>query len=244
MTFVILLADQASHAEGDPGYVQSRRAQVIISQMKLRLVVMLVLILLGLVPLTPPATSAPLRQFIVVIDAGHGGRDTGGVGWLGVKEKDIVLSIARLVELEAMGEPQLRIVLTRRTDVYIPLEERTALANRLGAALYVSIHTNIHSDWRVKGIETILPDTWKGQNWKSSLLAQTLQGALIAQLGSPDRGVKYQRLYLRWAEVPAALVEVGFLSNPEEALKLQSFAYQDRIARAILAGIKDFLSLP
>lgn len=214
-------------------------------QMKARLVVMLVLILilLGLAPLAFTAASAPVGPVIVVIDPGHGGRDTGGVGWLGVKEKDIVLAIARLVELEALGEPQLRIVLTRRTDVYIPLEERTALANRLGAALYVSIHANIHSDWQVKGVETILPDTWKGQNWKSSLLAQALQRAMIAQLSSPDRGVKYQRLYLRWAEVPAALVEVGFLSNPEEALKLQSFAYQDRVARAILEGIKAFLRL-
>lgn len=213
------------------------------AQMKLSLVAMIVLILLGIAPLNSPAASASVRQFVVVIDAGHGGRDPGGIGWLGVREKDIVLSIAQLVELEALSEPQLKIVLTRRTDVYIPLEERTALANRLGAALYVSIHANIHSDWRVKGIETILPGTWKGQNWRSSRLAQRLQSAMIARLGSLDRGVKYQRLYLRWSEVPAALVEVGFLSNPEEALKLQSFAYQDRIARAILEGLKDFLGL-
>ena len=243
MTWVIPQADRGGWAEGDLDYVPWGRERGIMGQMKAKSAMMLILILLGLLPIASPATSAPVRPFIVVIDPGHGGRDTGGVGWLGVQEKDIVLAIARLVELEALGEPELKIVLTRRADVYIPLEERTALANRLGAALYVSIHTNIHSDWRVKGIETILPDTWKGKNWKSSLLAQALQRTMVARLGSPDRGVKYQRLYLRWAEVPAALVEVGFLSNPEEALKLQSFAYQDRIARAILEGIKDFLGL-
>jgi N-acetylmuramoyl-L-alanine amidase len=211
---------------------------------RVTLIVALILLAFALSPPGPSVSSASAKQqFIVVIDAGHGGRDTGGIGWLGVKEKDIVLTIARLVELEALSEPQLKIVLTRRSDVYIPLEERTALANRLSAALYLSIHANIHTDRGVKGIETLLPDDWQGQDWKSLVLARSLQANLIKGLGSEDRGVKYQRLYLRWSEVPAALAEVGFLSNPEEALKLQSFAYQDRIARAILEGIKDFLGL-
>ncbi|MCR4405035.1 MAG: N-acetylmuramoyl-L-alanine amidase [Candidatus Acetothermia bacterium] len=209
-----------------------------------RLIVAVILLILALSPFSPAVLSASARQqFIVVVDAGHGGMDPGGIGWLGVSEKDINLAIARLVELEALSEPELRIVLTRRGDVYVPLEERTALANRLGAALYVSIHANIHTDWRVKGIETILPDTWQGQNWRSLVLARSLQARLVAGLRSDDRGVKYQPLYLRSSRVPAALVEVGFLSNPEEALKLQSFAYQDRIARAILEGIKEFLGL-
>lgn len=197
--------------------------------------------------LVPPAPSSswPVaqRQFIVVIDPGHGGRDPGGIGWLGVKEKDVTLAIARLVELEALSEPGLKIVLTRRSDVYVPLRERTALANRLGASLYLSIHANIHSDKRVRGIETLLPESWKGRSTRSLALARDLQGSLVGELGSRDRGVKYQQLYLRWSQVPAALAEVGFLSNPAEARKLQSFYYQDRVARAILAGIKEFLGL-
>ena len=196
-------------------------------------------VLLGL----PGPSASADRQFIVVIDPGHGGRDPGGIGWFGVQEKEITLAIAKLIELEALSEPRLRIILTRRRDVYIPLRERTALADRLGAALYLSIHANIHDDWRVKGIETLLPKSWKGKSSRSLALARHLQANLVEELGSRNRGVKYQRLYLRWSRVPAALVEVGFLSNPEEVRKLQSLPYQIRIARAILAGIKEFLGL-
>jgi len=217
-------------------------------QMKTKVALIAIPILLASVLLLiPPAPSsswpAATRQFTVVIDPGHGGQDPGGIGYRGVKEKDITLAIARLVELEALSEPGLRIVLTRRSDVYVPLQERTALADRLGAALYLSIHANIHGDWRVKGIETLLPESWRGRSTRSLLLARDLQESLVRELGGRDRGVKYQRLYLRWSTVPAALVEVGFLSNPEEARLLQSFYYQDRIARAILAGIKEFLGL-
>lgn len=193
-------------------------------------------------PLAPPSGQAAVR-YVVVIDPGHGGRDPGGIGWLGVEEKEITLAIARLVELEALDEPRLRIVLTRRSDVYISLHERIALAERLDAALYVSIHANIHHDPRVKGAETLLPEAWRRGHPTSLHLAQKLQHSLVRWLGTHNRGVKYQRLYLRWADLPAALVEVGFLSNPEEARLLQSLSYQDRVARAILAAIKEFLGL-
>jgi len=190
----------------------------------------------------PPRGEAAPR-YIVVIDPGHGGRDPGGIGWLGVKEKDITLAIARLIELEALDEPRLKIVLTRKRDIYISLHDRIALAERLGAALYVSIHANIHRNPWVKGAETLLPESWRGGNSTSLRLARELQRNLVRALDTRDRGVKYQRLYLRWADLPAALVEVGFLSNPEEARLLQTLSYQDRIARAILAAIKDFLGL-
>ncbi|MFQ6117137.1 MAG: N-acetylmuramoyl-L-alanine amidase [Candidatus Bipolaricaulia bacterium] len=215
--------------------------------MKTKVALIAILVLLAAVLLLlPPAPSSSwpsTPRFIVVIDPGHGGSDPGGIGWRGIKEKDITLAIARLVELEALSEPELKIVLTRRSDVYVPLRERTALANRLGASLYLSIHANIHNDKRVRGIETLLPESWKGRSTRSLALARDIQRSLITNLGSRDRGVKYQRLYLRWSQVPAALVEVGFLSNPEEARLLQSFYYQDRVARSILAAIKEFLGL-
>jgi len=187
---------------------------------------------------------APAGRFIVVIDPGHGGHDPGAIGWLGLQEKEVTLAIARLIELEAfLSEPRLKIVLTRRTDVYVPLKERVELASRLGAALYLSIHTNAHRNLQVKGIETLLPESWRGRSWASLSLAKRLQRSLIRELGAPDRGVKYQRLYLRWSHVPAALVEVGFITNPEEARRLASLSYQYEIARAILAGIKEYLGL-
>lgn len=214
-------------------------------QMKIKIVLLAIPVLLALLlaPSHSAAWPAPSRQFTVVIDAGHGGKDPGGIGHLGIQEKDVNLAIARLIEIEALSEPELRIVLTRRKDIYIPLRERTALANRLGASLYLSIHANIHSNGQVRGIETLLPESWKGRSVRSLTLARQVQANLIKDLWSRDRGVKYQRLYLRWSEVPAALVEVGFLSNPEEARLLQSISYQDRIARSILAAIKEFLRL-
>ncbi len=216
-------------------------------QMKSKIALIIIPVLLALTLLLATSVSsawpAPARQFIVVIDAGHGGKDPGGIGHQGVKEKDVDLAIARLIEIEALSEPELKIILTRRSDVYVPLRERTGMANRLGASLYLSIHANIHSDRRVRGTETLLPESWKGRSFRSLTLARNLQANLVRELWSRDRGVKYQRLYLRWSQVPAALVEVGFLSNPEEARLLQSISYQDRIARSILASIKDFLGL-
>lgn len=213
-------------------------------------VLFLLLFPFGFGPLSPPSLAlAPgshlAERFIVVIDPGHGGHDPGAIGWLGLKEKDITLAIARLIELEAfLSEPQLKIVLTRRSDVYVPLKERVELASRLGAALYLSIHANAHGNPRVKGIETLLPESWRGRSRASLSLAKRLQRSLTRELGGPDRGVKYQRLYLRWSRVPAALVEVGFITNPEEARRLASLSYQYEIAQAILAGIKEFLGLP
>jgi len=215
--------------------------------MKIKIALVAIPVLSALALAFAPSNSSAWPssgRFIVVIDPGHGGRDPGGIGWLGIREKEITLAIARLIELEALGEPRLRIVLTRRSDTYVPLRERTALADRLGAALYLSIHANIHGDRRVRGIETLLPESWKGRSSRSLALARRLQANLVEELGSPDRGVKYQRLYLRWSGVPAALVEVGFLSNPEEARLLQSLPHQIRIARAILEGIEEFLGLP
>lgn len=215
-------------------------------KMKTSALIAIPVLLASILFLLPPAPSSSwpsTPRFIVVIDPGHGGKDPGGIGWLGIKEKEITLAIARLIEIEALSEPELKIVLTRRSDIYIPLQERTALANRLGASLYLSIHANIHSDRRVKGTETLLPESWRGRSFRSLALAQDIQRSLITSLGSRDRGVKYQRLYLRWSNVPAALVEVGFLSNPEEARLLQNFSHQDRIARAILTAIKEFLGL-
>lgn len=215
------------------------------SQMKTSaLIAIPVLLALALAPFLPSPSAWPSgERFTVVIDPGHGGKDPGGIGWLGIKEKDITLAIARLIELEALDEPQLKIILTRRSDVYIPLRERTALANRLGASLYLSIHANISRDRRVRGTETLLPKSWKGRSSRSLALADDIQKGIIRELGSRDRGVKYQRLYLRWCQVPAALVEVGFLSNPREARLLQRLSYQDEIARAILTSIKEFLGL-
>ncbi len=184
-------------------------------------------------------------QWVVVIDAGHGGVDPGAQGPSGVREKEINLDIARMIEILALGDPEVKIILTRRSDQTLPLKERTNLANNLRAALYVSIHSNAHNDPRVQGIETLVADKLDHPMYAKSLqLAQAIQQQImvrLAPLGISNRGVKKQPLYIRWAQMPAVIVESGFVTNSKSETQLQSLWYQAQIAEAVLAGIKTYL---
>jgi len=173
---------------------------------------------------------------VVVVDAGHGGHDSGA-SVAGVREKDLNLALALLVQEKARGKG-LRVILTRTTDTYVELVERVRLAERAGAVLYVSIHANYHRDPRVCGVET-----WVDTNAspESVRLAESLQRAVVWATGAKDRGVRRQTLYLRHTTLPAALVEVGYLSCPAEREKLQDPAYQEKIAEGIILGILSFL---
>jgi len=181
----------------------------------------------------------PVPEILVVVDAGHGGHDPGAVV-SGVREKDLNLTLALLVARKAQGIRGLRVVLTRSTDTYVDLVERVKMAEALGAALYLSIHANYHRDPKVCGIETWV-DTNAGQ--ESQRLAECVQRAVVSAVGGADRGVRRQTLYLRHTSLPAALVEVGFLSCPSERKKLLDPAYQERIAEGILQGIREFLGI-
>ncbi|HED04080.1 MAG TPA: N-acetylmuramoyl-L-alanine amidase [Candidatus Fraserbacteria bacterium] len=207
-------------------------------------------VLLGALLLLAPAQSygAARAPLLVVVDAGHGGKDPGATGFDGLREKQITLSIAQLLQILAWDDPEVRIVLTRHSDRFISLRERIALANHLGAALYVSIHANAFPrSSRVRGTETLVAqsDSRSGRLARGDrVLAQSLQHQLQVKLGNyglTDRGVHEQRLYLRWAQMPAALVETGFITNPAEAQKLDTFWYQLKIAKALLDGIKAYL---
>lgn len=181
----------------------------------------------------------PVPEILVVVDAGHGGHDPGAVV-SGVREKDLNLTLALLVARKAQGIRGLRVVLTRSTDTYVDLVERVKMAEALGAALYLSIHANYHRDPKVCGIETWV-DANAGQ--ESQRLAECVQRAVVSAVGGVDRGVRRQTLYLRHTSLPAALVEVGFLSCPSERKKLLDPAYQERIAEGILQGIREFLGI-
>jgi len=181
----------------------------------------------------------PVPEILVVVDAGHGGHDPGAEV-SGVREKDLNLTLALLVARKAQGIRGLRVVLTRSTDTYVDLVERVKMAEALGAALYLSIHANYHRDPKVCGIETWV-DTNAGQ--ESQRLAECVQRAVVSAVGGADRGVRRQTLYLRHTSLPAALVEVGFLSCPSERKKLLDPTYQERIAEGILQGIREFLGI-
>jgi N-acetylmuramoyl-L-alanine amidase len=181
----------------------------------------------------------PPAPLIIVIDAGHGGEDTGAIGLQGLIEKDLVLAIAKLIQIKSLNDSSLKILLSRSEDNYIAPNDRIAWANAQKANLYVSIHANYADDPLAQGIETLIHTT---PSAGSKEFAQRLQQELTGATGAKNRGVKASPLYIRSAQMPAVLVEVGFTTNPEEASKLQALTYQTQLADVILATAKAYLT--
>lgn len=172
----------------------------------------------------------------IVIDAGHGGKDPGAVSG-GVYEKDVNLAISKLVvqELEKYGY---NVKATRDTDIYLTLQQRCDISNNSNAAVFVSIHQNSSLSSSAEGVEVYhYPTSTLGKK-----LAGKILNRIVAKTGLKNRGVKSADYYvLRNTEAIAALVECGFISNPEERSKLTDPAFQKKMAQAIAAGINDFI---
>ncbi|NET67283.1 MAG: N-acetylmuramoyl-L-alanine amidase [Moorea sp. SIO1G6] len=179
-----------------------------------------------------PRRQVPKERLVVVIDAGHGGKDPGAIGIGGIQEKDVNLSISRQVEalLEKQG---IQVVMTRSDDRFISLNGRVQVAERTDADLFVSIHANAIGRNRpdVNGLETYYYST--GQS-----LAQTIHYTILRSVDISDRRTRRARFYvLRKTSMPAVLVEVGFLTGYEDSAKLKTSAYRSQMARAIARGI-------
>ncbi len=215
--------------------------------------------------------SRPVHR--VVIDPGHGGKDPGALG-SGVREKDVVLRLAHAVRRRLTREG-LEVIMTRTDDSFLELEQRTAIANRMRADVFVSIHANASPRRRTSGVETYLLDTRYdsqtarvaarenvttvdqlddlqkilaslrlGYNERfAAPLATQVHRALVGRLrrsyrGTHDLGVKRGPfLVLFTANMPAILVEVGFVSNGTEAKRLRTQKFADAAAEGISAGI-------
>lgn len=173
----------------------------------------------------------------VVIDAGHGGDDTGGIGLYNLMEKEIVLQIAHVIALEAANFPQLKIVLTRSDDRYLAPAERLAAAQ--GADLFISLHLDFSYDPRTRGITTLIPPNASAE---ARALSETLRKHLVSATKAFNLGAKTAPLWLRRLSIPAVQINVGFVTNPEEARKLGQLSYQTRLTQAILEGISAFCS--
>ncbi|AEE98016.1 N-acetylmuramoyl-L-alanine amidase [Mahella australiensis] len=169
----------------------------------------------------------------IVIDAGHGGKDPGAVGPAGTKEKDIALAVAKKVA-DYLQEAGVSVKMTRTSDVYLELEDRAKIANSFAADYFVSIHCNAFTSPTACGTETYC---YK-RGGKGEILAKAIQDELIADIGLTDRGVKEGNFYvLRETNMPAALAEMAFISNPDEEKLLASQGFQDKCALAIAKGI-------
>ncbi len=178
---------------------------------------------------------------VVVIDAGHGGEDPGAIGQSGVLEKDITLAVARCIALAAVRYPGLYVVFTRTDDRFLELTERIARAREVRAAAYVSLHANAAADSTARGVETYVAQGARDDEG-SERLAAALQDGVVAATRSKDRGVRSASLYTAKATMPAALVEMGFVTEKSDALSLQDPAVQERVAAAVLDAISDFLA--
>lgn len=168
----------------------------------------------------------------VVIDAGHGGRDSGAVSSsTGAREKDLALDTARLVQAELGGS--FRVVQMRTDDTFIDLDERVVRASQAGDIL-VSIHYNSGPSY-LRGPETFF---WRVD---SASLARRLQQNLAAVTSAEtSRGLVRRRLRLtRNPPIPCVLVECGYLSNPAEARLCSTPAYRHQLARAIASAIRE-----
>jgi N-acetylmuramoyl-L-alanine amidase len=215
----------------------------------------------------------------IVIDPGHGGKDPGCNIRGSIREKDIVLDIAKILAKKIERQLGCEVFLTRNRDVFLSLEQRTAIANMKKADLFVSLHVNAHKNQRIWGLETyylniatderavmvaarenatseknisdlqaILNDLMLNTKInESSRLADTVQKGLVGSVKSryntvKSLGVKQAPFYvLIGAEMPAVLVEIGFLTNPVERKRLVSATYRQSVAQGITDGIQNYV---
>lgn len=236
-----------------------------------------------------PAAMGANKKFTLVIDAGHGGKDTGAPGTMSV-EKNINLNVAlcfgRYVEQNC---PDVRVVYTRKTDVFIPLYERAEIANRNKADLFISVHTNaLKGAHTARGFETytlgdgrshaketnlevakrensvillekdykqhyagfdpnspesnIMFRVMQDKNLAKSIdLAKMLQNHVCREAGRPNKGVHQQNLaVLRLTSMPACLIELGYISTPDEEQILNDKQKIDVISRAIYNAFAEY----
>jgi N-acetylmuramoyl-L-alanine amidase len=198
----------------------------------------------------------PVR--VVVIDPGHGGRQPGKIGTRGTREKDINLHLAKALRDE-LKDAGLMVVMTRDKDKYVELDDRAEIANKAGGDLFVSLHCNGWFNDTANGVETYFlsasdRNTPSGDtdfvDWtqiqqkhlgRSSDLAETIQAGMISDLSMVDRGVKQAAFQvLRGCDMPAVLVETGFLSHDREESQLRDPQHRRRVARSIARAILEF----
>jgi N-acetylmuramoyl-L-alanine amidase len=175
--------------------------------------------------------SDVLHAAMVVIDPGHGGFDRGGIPRQRVPEKNIALDVGIRLKLKLQNAGY-RVIMTRDTDVFVPLPSRVAIANSYRNAIFICIHFNSASRVGANGIETYY------YRRDSAMLASNIHKNVIAGAPSENRGIRRRGYYvLRKTAIPGVLVECGFLTNPTEARLAQTIAYRDKLAEEIARGI-------
>ena len=230
-------------------------------------------------PALPNASAAHWRLDTIVLDAGHGGHDHGGVG-NGTSDKEVAFGVVSRLGPMLERELGVRVVYTRPTDRFVELRERGHIANRAGGKLFISVHANSARSSSARGTETFFLSPNKSANARSVMerensviemesapelyadfndegdilqslamsayqeesqeLARLIEGEFVAA-GRQSRGVKQGPFLVLWAaSMPAVLVEVGFVSNPDEARYISSSRGLDETAQAIFNAVRRY----
>ncbi|MGF2617972.1 SH3 domain-containing protein [Rossellomorea vietnamensis] len=182
-------------------------------------------------------SSKPLKDRIIVLDAGHGGKDPGAVNG-SVYEKNIVMDVTNLLaeKLESAGA---KVMLSRSDNSeFLSLGERVDYSEDQYAELFVSLHVNAAISEAAKGAETFYNGSSNDNGEESYLLANEIQKQIVSLAGMDNRGTKQGEWYvIKHQDIPAVLVELGFISNYGDRLKLTSSQYKELYAEAIYRGI-------
>ena len=174
----------------------------------------------------------------IFIDAGHGGSNPGAVGPNGLKESDVNLDVAlRLGRL--LSSRNYEVKYSRTSNINIGLRERATLANQWGADYFISIHCNSN----INPIDKDTSTYYYRPNTVASNLALTVNNSLVSMIQTPDLGT-FQANFavLRYTIMPAILVELAFISNPQEAALLATSSFRENCAIGIFNGIVEFTS--
>ena len=200
------------------------------------------IVLISLAVASPAEAKRPHRRpsppngpfSLVIIDPGHGGHDFGGVRDQRVVEKVVALDVAKRLRKQ-LGSAGFRTLMTRADDSFVSLGKRVAIANAHPEAIFVSIHFNAAPRVGARGIETFYYAP------RSKAVADKIQRRLIAFGLTKSRGVKRAGFYvLRENGIRAALMECGFLTNPDDMALAVKPSYRQRLAEGIAAAIQGY----
>lgn len=181
-----------------------------------------------------PSVTGKINK--IVIDPGHGGSDPGAIGPTKVKEKDVVLNVSLKLKnlLESRG---VTVVMTRATDIYLTLQQRTQISNNSGADYFLSVHANSFSNPSSNGTETFSYNS----TGMGAEVAKSIQNNLLNAVNLTNRGFKTDNFYvIKYNNIPSSLVELAFISNPREETLLANDAFQNKCAEAIAKAILNY----
>ncbi|GAB2575558.1 N-acetylmuramoyl-L-alanine amidase [Gracilibacillus alcaliphilus] len=185
---------------------------------------------------TKQNSEKPFAGYHFVIDPGHGGKDPGAIG-SETNEKTLTLSTAKKLS-EQLKNKGASVTLTRTDDTYISLEKRANISNSADTDAFISLHYNSSAQKEARGIETYYYD-----GGESKQLADSVQASLIDHTDLHNRGAKQADFHvLKGNKQLALLVELGFISNPEEQKLVQSESYQEKAITGIVAGLEDYFT--